>query len=189
MPTIFTHAIAGAAIAQVLAPCSRRRELTWIAAACAMLPDVDAIGFRFGIHYGDLLGHRGFTHSFLFAGMVALAAIASLWNKARPIELVQAFACIFLATTSHGMLDACTNGGLGVAFLAPFDETRYFFPARPIQVSPLSVEAFLTQRGASVLASEVAWVWCPSIIAGIAGRLVRCRRTKQSRARASPAAL
>jgi len=46
MPTFVTHAIAGAAIAQVLAPCSRRGQMTAIAAACAMLPDVDALGLR-----------------------------------------------------------------------------------------------------------------------------------------------
>ena len=38
---------------------------------------------------------------------------------------------------SHGVLDALTDGGPGVAFLAPFDDTRYFFPWRPIRVSPL----------------------------------------------------
>jgi hypothetical protein len=31
-------------------------------------------------------------------------------------------------TASHGMLDAMTDGGLGVAFFAPFDNARYFFP-------------------------------------------------------------
>ena len=48
MPTILTHAVAGAAIAQVLAPCSLRREVTWIAAACAMLPDADVLRVRSG---------------------------------------------------------------------------------------------------------------------------------------------
>nr|HRC76832.1 rhodanese-like domain-containing protein [Kouleothrix sp.] len=32
----------------------------------------------------------------------------------------------------HGVLDAMTDGGLGVAFFAPFSATRYFFPFRPI---------------------------------------------------------
>src|SRR6267378_8050335 len=42
----------------------------------------------------------------------------------------------FLATASHGLLDAMTNGGLGVAFFAPFCDTRYFLPWQPIVVSP-----------------------------------------------------
>ena len=43
---------------------------------------------------------------------------------------------LFLAIASHGLLDAFTDGGLGVAFFAPFDSTRYFFPVTPIEVSP-----------------------------------------------------
>ena len=179
MPTILTHAIAGAAIAQVLAPCSRRHEVTWIAVVCAMLPDADSIGFRLGVHYGDLLGHRGLTHSFLFAGVVAVGVAAGFWNKAKAGELLQTLVCIFMATISHALLDACTNGGMGVAFLAPFNKTRYFFPFTPIKVSPLSAEAFLTRRGVSVLASEMAWVWCPSIAVMVTARWVRCRQTPE----------
>jgi inner membrane protein len=71
---------------------------------------------------------------------------------------------LFLATASHGVLDALTNGGLGVAFFAPFDNARYFFPFTPIEVSPISVRAFFTARGARVLASEFVWVWLPSML-------------------------
>lgn len=174
MPTILTHAVAGVAIAQVFAPCSRRAEISWFAAGCAMLPDADVIGFFFGIRYGDLFGHRGITHSLLFAGL--LAATITLWlrNKALGGDL-RVFAALFVATASHGILDAFTNGGLGVAFFAPFDPARYFFPARPILVSPLNAGAFLTRRGISVLLSEMTWVWPPSIAAFLAARLVRCR--------------
>jgi inner membrane protein len=174
MPTILTHAVAGVAIAQALAPCSRRREISWFAAGCAMLPDADVLGFRFGVSYGDLLGHRGFTHSFLFAVLVAAAVTILLGNKRRDGDL-RVFVCLFAATASHGILDAFTNGGLGVAFFAPFDSARYFFSARPILVSPLNASAFLTHRGISVLLSEMAWVWPPSIAVIVAARMVRCR--------------
>jgi hypothetical protein len=40
-----------------------------------------------------------------------------------------------------------TDGGLGAAFFAPFDNKRYFLPWRPIQVSPISVHRFFTPRG------------------------------------------
>ena len=59
------------------------------------------------------------------------------------------------------MLDAFTNGGLGVALLSPFDDTRYFFPFRPIEVSPLSVRAFFSAHGLAILRSELVWVWAP----------------------------
>jgi inner membrane protein len=59
---------------------------------------------------------------------------------------------------SHGLLDAMTTGGLGVAFFAPFSAERYFFPWRPILVSPIGIERFLSPRGAAVLMSELQWV-------------------------------
>jgi inner membrane protein len=174
MPTVLAHAVAGAAIAQVLAPCSRRGQITVIAAACAMLPDVDAIGLWYGIPYDSVFGHRGITHSCLFAGLVALAVAAPLWERSKTGESIRTFACVLAATMSHGVLDALTNGGLGVAFLAPFDDTRYFFPITPIEVSPLSARAFLTGRGLSVLWSEIGWVWCPALVVTVMARLARC---------------
>ena len=174
MPTIITHAVAGAAIAQAFAPCSRRSEVTWIAAGCAMLPDADVLGFSVGIAYDDMFGHRGITHSLLFAGLAALLVTAVFRNKVPGRDLVQILVCIFAATASHGILDAFTDGGLGVAFFAPFERTRYFFPFRPILVSPIGLSAFLSERGADVLLSEMKWVWPPSLGVVAAARLARC---------------
>ena len=57
-----------------------------------------------------------------------------------------------------------TNGGLGVAFLAPFNDTRFFLPFRPIEVSPLSITGFFTGEGVAILANEIVWVWLPSFL-------------------------
>src|SRR5438270_432470 len=44
----------------------------WVAGMfCSVIPDFDVIGFRLGIHYGDFWGLRGFTHSLLFAALLA----------------------------------------------------------------------------------------------------------------------
>lgn len=145
------------------------------AAGCAMVPDVDVLGFRFGVQYGDLLGHRGLTHSLLFACLVAATVTLLLRNKALGGDL-RVFLCLLAAAASHGILDAFTNGGLGVAFFAPFDSARYFFWAHPILVSPLNLGAFVTHRGISVLFSEMEWVWVPSIAVAIAARMSRCRQ-------------
>lgn len=51
-----------------------------------------------------------------------------------------------------------TNGGLGVAFFAPFSSARYFLPFRPIEASPISITAFFTYRGLEVLESEMLWI-------------------------------
>jgi inner membrane protein len=68
----------------------------------------------------------------------------------------------FLITISHGCLDALTDGGLGVAFFAPLDQTRYFFPWRPIEVSPIGLD-FFSARGLTVIESELLWIWIPAL--------------------------
>jgi membrane-bound metal-dependent hydrolase YbcI (DUF457 family) len=96
-----------------------------------MLPDIDVLGFWFGIHYGDFWGHRGFTHSLFFAGViVTLALVAGLPRALSGLSRGWLWLYFFLATASHGILDAMTNGGLGVAFFSPFDNTL-FLPLAP----------------------------------------------------------
>jgi inner membrane protein len=74
-----------------------------------------------------------------------------------------------VVTASHGVLDAMTDGGSGVAFWAPFDDGRYFLPWRPIPVSPIG-RGFFTARGAAVFESELLLVWLPAaIFAGLCG--------------------
>jgi hypothetical protein len=51
----------------------------------------------------------------------------------------------------HGFFDAMPDGGLGVAFFAPFTNHRYFFPWRPIPVAPLSLEGLITSQGGASL--------------------------------------
>ena len=62
-------------------------------------------------------------------------------------------------TASHGFFDAMTDGGLGIAFFAPFTNTRYFLPWRPIPVAPLSLEGLLNPRGLRMLRWESGLFW------------------------------
>jgi inner membrane protein len=79
------------------------------------------------------------------------------------IAMTGLFLYFFLCTASHGVLDAMTDGGLGVAFFSPFDTTRYFFSARPVLVSPIGISEFFSEYGARVLANEAVWIWLPSL--------------------------
>ena len=138
MPTVVTHAISAAALTSAFPASSVPRRLMILGAICAMTPDVDVFGFRFGIPYGALWGHRGLTHSLAFAFCLSILA----WFVAMPyvvglVHRAVLWLYLFLASASHGVLDAFTNGGLGVAFFSPFDATRYFFPCHPIEVSPI----------------------------------------------------
>jgi inner membrane protein len=167
MASAFSHAVAALSIGT----CFYRPQLpkrVWIVGAvCSVVPDLDAIGFRFGIHYGDFWGHRGFTHSLVFAAFLAgVVAVVLFRHGASGIGRFALFAYLFLATASHGVLDAMTNGGLGVAFFSPLDNRRYFLPWRPILVSPIAVTRFFSPRGYAILRSELLWIWLPAILFG-----------------------
>jgi inner membrane protein len=180
MATIFSHALAALALGKAYT--AREMPLRfWVwSAVCAMLPDADVIGFAFGIRYADMLGHRGLSHSLLFAFVVGCAVASLAFREATPFSkrwwsLALYF---FVATASHGLLDALTNGGLGVAFFAPFDSTRYFFPWTPVEVSPIGL-GFFSSYGLIVLLSEIIWIWIPSALIVLAVWLYRKLRTTE----------
>jgi inner membrane protein len=166
LASAFTHALVGLAAATAYAGVPPPRRLAFVAAACAVLPDADAIGFQHGVPYGSFLGHRGFTHSLVFALVTGLVVTALAFRDQGPRRLAFWCRALFLAavTASHGVLDAATNGGLGVAFFSPFTLRRYFFPFRPIAVSPIRAGDFFGERALRVLASEARWVWLPTAV-------------------------
>jgi inner membrane protein len=173
MPTIISHAVAAVCLYPAFPATAVPRRMMLLGAVCSMAPDIDVLGFRFGIHYGDLLGHRGLTHSIAFAAVFAsLALLAGLPELKPPARRGLVWLYLFLATVSHGLLDAFTDGGLGVALLSPFDPTRYFFPFNPIAVSPIGA-AFFSSRGLTVLLCEMEWVWLPFIAFAVIAYSVR----------------
>ena len=177
MASVLSHAVAALGIgACFYRPGTPKR--VWVAGAlCSVIPDMDVIGFQFGVHYGDFGGHRGFTHSLLFALLLASFVVMVAFRQGAPgLGRFALWSYFFLATTSHGLLDAMTDGGLGVAFFSPFDTTRYFFPWRPIRVSPIGITRFFTHRGLEVVQSELVWIWLPAALLIASAWLIR-RRT------------
>ncbi len=176
MATPFSHVLIAGTLGVALGPKPAPLRLWLLGAACSVLPDVDAVGFWMGVPYEHLLGHRGVTHSLAFAAAVGVLVVGVCFrgNEWVP-DRRRLFLYFFLATASHGLLDAMTNGGLGVAFFAPFDNQRYFFPFRPIEVSPISIRGFFTKRGAEILANELVWIWLPCMAAAAGFYLARRR--------------
>ncbi len=186
MPTILSHP----AVAIGAFPWFRRHlghpALLLVGMALTVLPDIDVVGFRFGIAYGDLLGHRGLTHSLPFAAAVGglVAWPAARLTGSRFSVLWPYFA---LCLASHGLLDAMTDGGLGIAFLSPFSNERYFFDVRPIRVSALSVQRFFAGDWPGLLAVEFRWIWLPALAFGALGLAAgRLRAMMRRRAAAPP---
>lgn len=183
MPSIITHAAVPLAL---WCAADRGRIPPRLLAAgviAAMLPDADVLAFALHIPYADAFGHRGASHSLLFAGVLAaLAAVLAFFGSLRPwsagvcqprlASTVQAAVFVFVCAASHPLLDAMTSGGLGVALAWPWSEHRFFAPWRPIRVSPFAPQ-FFSARGVATLLSELRWVWLPLAGAVVAWKLIQ----------------
>lgn len=135
---------------------------------CTLIPDADVIGYYLGVPYGSFWGHRGFTHSIVFALLFSVSLSLLFARKEETKKIVLAYWLYFFACTmSHPLLDAMTTGGKGVAFFAPFDNGRYFLPWRPIQVSPMGLSKFFSEWGLRVIKSELFWIGIPSFTVGL----------------------
>lgn len=163
MPTIITHP----AVALASAWFSRLpRRVIVTGAIATIVPDLDVAAFAMGIPYEHMLGHRGLSHSIAFA---LLFSLVCTWLLRTRGQRAATFAFLFFCTMSHGVLDAFTDGGLGVAFFAPFHNERYFFPSTPIRVSPIGA-GFFSPRGMETLVSEMVWVGGPCLAVALLGK-------------------
>ncbi|MCA1619532.1 MAG: metal-dependent hydrolase [Acidobacteria bacterium] len=176
MASVFTHAFFAAAMGGAFARRRMPARFWVLSALCAVAPDADVVAFAFGVPYGGMFGHRGFTHSLVFAALLGVAVAAAFFRDAANRAALAVF--FSLATASHAALDMLTNGGLGVALLAPFSARRHFFPFRPVEVSPIGVAEFFGEWGLAVILSELLWVWLPAAF-GLALVLI-FRRTTQT---------
>ncbi len=176
MPTMITHAIVGASVTSLRPKSISPVKLIIFGAILAVLPDIDVLGFRNGIPYSSIYGHRGITHSFLFAAVISIIVALTFFPEAKRFSPTSWHVALllFISAVSHGVLDAFTNAGLGIGFLIPFDETRYFAPWRPLTASPLSISRFLSGSGFPILLNEAKWVGIP-LLASVIG-IVLTRR-------------
>ena len=174
VPTVFSHIAVPLTLGLAIGAPAIPRRLLLAGLVASVLPDLDVVAFRLGIGYSHELGHRGFSHSLLFA--IFLGAAAALLARSLHAKPKVAFLFILAAAASHGLLDMLTNGGLGVALAWPFSGQRHFFPWQVIEVSPLSVRRLLGPAGLAVLKSELLWIWVPSALTGLA--CYAARRTR-----------
>jgi inner membrane protein len=168
MASVFGHIAVSTALGYAFFPKQVRPAALLLAGFCAFAPDLDVLAFRFDIPYDSPWGHRGWTHSLMFAvilGALAGRLLAGRLASARPSML-----WMTASTLSHPLLDMLTNGGRGCALWWPFSEDRIFFPFRPIAVSPLSIGDFISGWGLEVLASELIWVVFPAVLMTLAVR-------------------
>lgn len=183
LPSVISHAIVGVSAGVAISNRHAPKKLWLLSILCTILPDVDVVSFKLGIPYGHFFGHRGFFHSLTFAFVVGLIVASIFFKKELSSRKDWWFYFIFfsIVTATHGVLDAFTNGGLGIALLSPFDNHRYFFWKTPISVSPINPRAFLSGRALGILANEFLWVWLPALSLALLGKLCLFRRGNSDR--------
>jgi len=159
------HLAVGLAAARVIRPPDGLQKSLWavLLAAASFAPDLDVLAFPLGIPYGATLGHRGATHSLVFAGLsgCALGLAVRRWN----LSALRVAVTVSLVMATHGILDTFTDGGRGVALLWPITGERFFAPWRPIPVSPLAWGIF-SRRGLDVASYELVLFLPLFVIAG-----------------------
>ena len=180
MPTIFTHALVPVAMGKTITDRKMSKRFWLLAIFCSIAPDLDVIGFSLGIEYASFWGHRGFFHSLFFAFIlsfvIALFAFRKTGLFSKKWWLIYLF--FFAVSASHGLLDAFTSGGLGIALFSPFDTTRYFFPWKPLWVSPIGIMGLFSFWGYKVLVSEIIWAWLPLTVVLLIAKTYRTIKIK-----------
>lgn len=174
MPTVVTHAIVAAGLYRFVAgphdaANGARRWGIVAAAALAMLPDADVVGWNV-IARDSMLWHRGLTHSLAWAVVTGTATAWALRHRVRHHGGTAWLAVNFAAcVATHGLLDAFTDGGSGVGFLLPFDDARMRFAIQPIPVAPITVDP-TNHRALYCIGVEAILLWPLAIAMGTAHR-------------------
>jgi inner membrane protein len=146
---------------------ARPIRLTLACVALALLPDADVLFLLAGLPDRGLFGHRGLTHTPLFALIVGALVGLGAWAARRPRPWRLALGAALLVL-SHGLLDGLADEGRGVFVFWPFSLTRYHFSWRPIPDIPVGL-AMLRPLGLRHLAIELAY-FLPMVVGALCWR-------------------
>ena len=159
MPTVITHAAVPLCIGLGWVRKSSLRVCYLPESSPAMLPDADVLSFKFGVAYGNVFGHRGFTHSLVFAFVVPLLCvlIGRRWFRA---GLIRCWLFLTVSLLSHSLLDSETTGGKGVGWLWPWSDERFFAPWQVMKVAPFALSRYTTPYASGIISIDG---WLPGM--------------------------
>jgi inner membrane protein len=122
-----THIALGACIGELFVGKKvGRKALLWGAVAQSF-PDIDFIAAFWMTTTDELLAHRGFTHSLLFAAILTpiLALLAERWHRPQNISIGKWTLFFGVEILLHIFLDAFN--AYGTAWFEPFSHIRFSF--------------------------------------------------------------
>jgi len=122
-----THFAIGACIGDLFLGKKIGKKAMLYGAIAASFPDVDFIISFILKPPSDLLAHRGFTHSFLFA-FIVITGLSIFFRKRHTIENIPVKTWVLflsVALGSHLLLDAFNAYGIG--WFEPFNHSRFSF--------------------------------------------------------------
>jgi inner membrane protein len=164
MPTFVGHSLVALSVCAALQRTPLGKAMSfpgWLAllVIVSILPDLDVLMLRW-FPYSHPLSHRGLGHSLLFALVAAFCITISCYLagivRGKLLTLILVWLVVAAVMGSHGLLDALTDGGLGIGLLSPLNWRRYFFPIRPIPVALLSPSTMFSPYMLHVYTVEVA---------------------------------
>lgn len=122
-----THIALGAAIGEVLIGRKIGKRAMVIGAGAQSLPDIDFVAALWLPPSENLIAHRGFTHSFLFAVIISLllALLADRWHRRQSVYVGGWFTFFIVQTGVHLFIDGFNAYGVG--WFEPFSQHRYSF--------------------------------------------------------------
>jgi inner membrane protein len=122
----FTHVALGALVGEAFLGKQLGKRAMALGAVAQSIPDIDFVASFFLDTPHNLLAHRGFTHSFLFAALITLllAWLASRYDSS-DISIKKWMAFIGIQVLIHLVLDSLNAYGVG--WLEPFSHKRFSF--------------------------------------------------------------
>lgn len=122
-----THIAIGACMGEAFAGRTVGRKAAVWGLLAQSIPDVDFLAVFWTDTSGNLLAHRGFTHSILFAIIISfvMATLAEKWHRPHNISYTHWFVFFASAIFGHIFLDAFNNYGVG--WFEPFNHVRVSF--------------------------------------------------------------
>jgi inner membrane protein len=81
MASAFAHALVAVALGKTYPQKYISPKFWLLGMLCTILPDADVVMFKFGVPYEHMFGHRGFSHSLVFAVILGVIVTALFYRS------------------------------------------------------------------------------------------------------------